>query len=540
MIGEGAMGVVYKAHDPAIDRIVAIKTIRREPGIGTQQWDEFRVRFAQEAKAAGRLEHPGIVRVYEVGDHRGTPYIVMEYVPGGSLKTLAGVAMDVPRAVAILTAILRALDHAHSHGVIHRDVKPANILLTGRDDTKLTDFGVAKIDGTQLTRTNIVVGTPCYMAPEIVLAEKADARADIYSAGIVLFELLAGRPAFSGDLHCVYRLKLDGKLPPVSSIRRGLPAWLDRIVATATATVPADRFQKASAFVDALSSAQGGADATGAASASSTRQPRSAASQGSPKVSGPSASMPAADVAAARPAKLSLRRLALLAATGIAAAALFGGFWVGLQPDGYGRQALQTLVAPGGAGVTDQDGGGVAQDDGEAIRLYRLAAQQGDAEAQTNLGWIYENGRGVPQDDVEAIHWYRLAAEQGDARAQTNLGWMYGNGRGVPQDDVAAVRWYSLAAEQGRVLAQTNLGRMYEDGEGVPQDDVEAVRWYRLAAEQGDAGAQTNLGWMYENGRGVPQDDVEAVEWYRLAAEQGDDRAQANLERMVEQGRGAP
>ena len=157
---------------------------------------------------------------------------------------------------------------------------------------------------------------------------------------------------------------------------------------------------------------------------------------------------------------------------------------------------------------------------------------QGDADAQFNLGRMYDTGRGVLQDDAEAVRWYRLAAEQGDVDAQFNLGAMYGTGRGVLQDDAEAARWYRLAAEQGDADAQLNLGVMHDTGLGVFQDDAEAVRWYRLAAEQGDADAQFILGRMYGTGRGVLQDDAEAVRWYRLAAEQGQAEAQFNLLRL--------
>ena len=137
------------------------------------------------------------------------------------------------------------------------------------------------------------------------------------------------------------------------------------------------------------------------------------------------------------------------------------------------------------------------------IDALRARAEQGDADAQRDLGVMYANGRGIPQDDVEAVRLYRLAAEQGNASAQSNLGFMYATGRGVPQDDAEAVRWWQLAAEQGHADAQYNLGVMYDDGRGVPQDDAEAVRWYRLAADQGQALAQYNLGVMYAVGRGV-------------------------------------
>ena len=159
-------------------------------------------------------------------------------------------------------------------------------------------------------------------------------------------------------------------------------------------------------------------------------------------------------------------------------------------------------------------------------------AEQGDAQSQASLGWLYANGDGVPEDDAEAVRWYRLSAEQGDAAAQTNLGWMYANGEGVPEDDAEAVRWYRLGAEQGNANAQTNLGWMYANGDGVLEDDAEAVRWYRLSAEQGDAAAQYNLGWMYANGDGVPGDRVYAYMWFNLSAAQGDEGARERKDRV--------
>ena len=156
-----------------------------------------------------------------------------------------------------------------------------------------------------------------------------------------------------------------------------------------------------------------------------------------------------------------------------------------------------------------------------ALREFRPLAEQGLAEAQVNLGFMYAKGQGVPQDDVEAVTWYRKAAEQGHAAAQFSLGYMYANGEGVPQNEVEAVRWYRKAAKQGLAAAQFSLGYMYANGEGVPQNEVEAVRWYRRAAEQGHAAAQFNLGYMYNEGRGVLQDDGEAYAWLNIAVAQG-------------------
>ncbi len=207
----------------------------------------------------------------------------------------------------------------------------------------------------------------------------------------------------------------------------------------------------------------------------------------------------------------------------------------------------ETAAAAGGAGnkkrwveanekrlVLSKD----AQDDAEAVRLYRLAAAQGDADAQYNLGAMFEKGQGVAKDDAEAVRLYRIAAAQGHARAQCKLGFMFAKGRGVAKDDTEAVRLYRLAAAQGNAGAQFNLGLMFEFGQGVAKDHAEAVRLYRLAAEQGDADAQGYLGFMFDFGRCVAKDDAEAVRLYRLAAAQGHARAQFKLGVMFEDGRG--
>ncbi len=185
-------------------------------------------------------------------------------------------------------------------------------------------------------------------------------------------------------------------------------------------------------------------------------------------------------------------------------------------------------------------GEGVLQDYKEALKWFRLAADQGDTVAQNSLGVMHDNGKGVLQDHREALKWYRLAADQGNATAQFNLGLMYDGGGGVLQDYQEALKWYRLAADQGYASAQANLGLMYDKGRGVPQDYKEAAKWFRLAADQGNANAQANLGLMYDKGEGVPQDYKEAVKWYRLAAEQGEAAAQFNLGLMYHNGNGVP
>jgi len=208
--------------------------------------------------------------------------------------------------------------------------------------------------------------------------------------------------------------------------------------------------------------------------------------------------------------------------------------WYRLAAD-QGRASAQCRL-----GVMYAGGHGVPKDEKEAVRWYRLAADQGRASAQCSLGVMYADGRGVPKDEKEAVRWYRLAADQGDALAQHGLGVMYADGCGVPKDEKEAVRWFRLAADQGRASAQCSLGVMYADGRGVPKDEKEAVRWCRLAADQGDALAQYGLGMMYAHGRGIPKDEKEGVRWYRLAADQGDALAQHGLGVMYADGRGVP
>jgi uncharacterized protein len=185
-------------------------------------------------------------------------------------------------------------------------------------------------------------------------------------------------------------------------------------------------------------------------------------------------------------------------------------------------------------------GRGVPKDEVEAVKWFRIAAKQGNAEAQSELGFAYQNGKGVHEDRVEAAKWFRLAAEQGNAKAQTTLGFAYQMGIGVQKNHVEAVKWFRMASEQGVAPAQYVLGVIFQDGIGVPKDEVEAVKWFRMAAEQGDAGAQHNVGVAYANGDGVQQDFTEAAKWYRLAAAQGDADAQARLAFAYQIGRGVP
>ena len=252
VIGAGAMGVVYTAHDPRIDRTVALKTIRREL-LSTQVAGEVVARFHREAKAAGRLSHPGIVAVYDYGEDENTSYIVMEYAPGMALSEVAGEGRCLPahEARALLLQLLDGLEYAHAQGIVHRDIKPSNLLISSDGRLKITDFGIARIDGGRLTRTGTPVGTPVYMAPEIYLGESGDHRADLYSAGVVLYELLTGALPFEGATIAAlaYKVCHTAHVPP-SRRGPGLAAGFDRVIDRALAKRADARYANARAFAD--------------------------------------------------------------------------------------------------------------------------------------------------------------------------------------------------------------------------------------------------------------------------------------------------
>lgn len=256
LLGAGAMGQVHEGHDPQIDRRVAVKTIRLD-GLSDAMVTEFETRFRAEMRAAGRLQHPNIVALHDVGRDAGLAYIVMEYVEGEDLKHKldAGWRPDVAAAVDLVRQLLAALAAAHAQGVIHRDVKPANVLLTADGRLKLADFGVARLqDGADATRTRgMVVGTPKYAAPEQLSGDSVDARADLFSCGVLLYRLLAGALPFDGPTEMVVMHRLLHETPPPPSDRNpAVPAALDAVVLSALAKDPAGRPPDAPSFAALL------------------------------------------------------------------------------------------------------------------------------------------------------------------------------------------------------------------------------------------------------------------------------------------------
>jgi serine/threonine protein kinase len=245
-LGRGAMGIVYKAEDPNLDRVVALKTIIIEAD--AEGAAEYRKRFFLEAKAAGKLNHPHIVTTFDCGDLDGMAYLAMELVEGEDLRTrLTGEGVTPLEAVEIVRQVADGLAYAHERGVVHRDIKPANIMIDAQGRAKLMDFGLARMRlADHKTTTGMVLGTPRYMSPEQIAAEPVDARSDIFSLGIVLYEALTGTRLFSGEgIEQVQHSILNVDPVPPTRVTPGLPAMLDFVVARALKRDPAVRYQDA-------------------------------------------------------------------------------------------------------------------------------------------------------------------------------------------------------------------------------------------------------------------------------------------------------
>jgi eukaryotic-like serine/threonine-protein kinase len=265
IVGRGGMAEVFRARDIRLDRIVGVKALRDE--LARDQ--RFQARFRREAQSAASLNHPSIVAVYDTGEDMvgGTavPYIVMEFVEGPTLRDLLRDDRGLlpKRAAEITEGVLTALDYSHRHGIVHRDIKPGNVMLTPSGDVKVTDFGLARaVPDAQLTLTQTaqVMGTAQYLSPEQARGERVDARSDLYSTGCLLYELLSGRPPFTGDspVAIAYQHVMQDPVPP-SRVDPEIPAWADAIVLKALQKNPAQRYQSADQMRNDIQRAMAGA-----------------------------------------------------------------------------------------------------------------------------------------------------------------------------------------------------------------------------------------------------------------------------------------
>ena len=315
-LGKGAMGVVYLARDPQIERVLALKTVRFDGPSQSFSIEEAKARFLKEAKISGRLQHPNIVTVYDVGEDEGTLYLAMEYISGGSLsqRLLDPIPFEVADRIRVLAEVADALGHAHQRGVIHRDVKPANILLTDASVAKVTDFGIGKLltGDTDLTTTGQMIGSPAYMSPEQVRGDKLDVRSDIFSLGVVLYQTLTLKKPFPAETltTLVYQILHDEPADPLTH-NDELPPEISEIVRRCLAKNREERYGDAMELADDLRALIGitPLGSTSALSESKVARARAAAASAAVPVlpTGAPPSPPAAAGTAKGPAKRALK-----------------------------------------------------------------------------------------------------------------------------------------------------------------------------------------------------------------------------------------
>ncbi len=249
ILGKGAMGIVYKALDPDINREVAIKTIRFDLVSEEGDREEMMERFMREAQAAGKLTHSNIITIYDVGREKDMTYIVMQLIEGKSLQKVisSGEKISTQEVIQLMDQLCKALDYAHDNGIIHRDIKPANILLDKEEKPFIVDFGVARLETSTLTEAGTTLGTPSYMSPEQVMGKKVDRRSDIFSLGSILYELLTGKRAFQAQSITTVIYKIINEEPvALTEVKKGLPVGFEKIVCKALAKDPNDRYQTCS------------------------------------------------------------------------------------------------------------------------------------------------------------------------------------------------------------------------------------------------------------------------------------------------------
>lgn len=570
LLGEGGLGQVHAAFDTVLQREVAVKSLRPELLNDANFVERFRV----EATSLARLNHPNITTIYSLIPDDRNLYMVMELVRGHTLDDILQkrkAPIEVRESLAIIAQAADGLSYAHSMGVIHRDVKPANLMIAENGVLKIMDFGIARVRGSQrLTRTGSIVGTLAYMAPEQLRGEEGDEASDLYSLAIVLYEMLSGAPPFSAvseyDLmQAQINQKPDRLIPRVPGLQSAVEAALLR----ALAKKPAQRFASARAFSDALGASALRLDA--------------------PKILHNDTRLlePAPELMQIAPAKPSLLRRLVSLSPAMRAASLGGGgalaiaiafaafmLWPLPPPPAATAQipatATPTPLAhpltpvslptatpqPGNTPATSQSSTSqtpasqtptasppAASAAPAALSDIISAADRGDPAAQNALGIKYATGAdGLPHDDVRAVEWFRKAAQQNYDKAEVNLGDMYFYGLGgLDKSYLQALSWYLRAANQQNAGAQFRLGSMFEQGLGTDVDLKKAVGFYQSAANQGYPDAENLLGLLYATGGdGLARDDSQAIEWYHKAAEQGSRKAQKNLGDMYFRGLGLP
>jgi TPR repeat protein len=590
-LGAGAFGTVFRAYDPQLDREVALKLLKPEALSSSQAVE----RFQREARAAAKMLHPHIVPVFDAGKHGDSHYIASAFIAGRTLAALIPEeGMEPRRSAGLALQLVDALAYAHGQNVLHRDVKPANIMVDDRDHLYLMDFGLAgsiQQQRTRMTQLGSVMGTPAYMSPEQAAGDTRSVgpAADQYSAGVVLYELLTGRPPFEGPVEIVLFnvIQMEPKWPSVC--RPGLDPALEAICLRAMAKKPADRFRDTAAFTAALREWLSGR----AAGSTTMRLARTPQIREAPTHSAPpkaketewwaerTSVVRKKDRPRARkrfrPVLWSITCIAVLAAVGTANFTWRGNDR-GASPVGSSQASKKKdkrIAARSRSDERKDEGGDTGnrtdekkkKDESgdaaprvdenksdpkappkereapskepenfptEAERLYRSDAEKGKAKAQFQLGKAYFDGeKGLDKNMREAVRWFRRAADQGEVDASAYLGWCYERGEGTEHNPAEARRLSLYASNKGHAWAPRTLAGMYRYGRGVAKDEIKAVEFFQMSADRGDSQAQYFLGECYADGIGVKPDRARAKELWEKAAAQGDANAKDALAELA-------
>jgi serine/threonine-protein kinase len=526
-LGRGAMGIVYDAVDPLIGRNVALKIIHFQAVSDSKEIDFLRDRLFREARAAGKLFHPGIVVILDVGQEGETAYIAMERVEGTTLLQLLATSDKLPTAqvIDILRQTASALDYAHQNGVVHRDIKPGNIMLHKGNVVKVADFGIAKSTATAYgTIPGMMLGTPSYMSPEQIEAAPVDGRSDQFALAVVAFEMLSGTRPFQGDsIATLAHMIAYGPRPSLRTANPMFGPAVDEVLHRALARSPKDRYATCMEFVSALDEALNRAPEPPPLPSPSDAPTAALEAPPAKTVQYPSTAWVKYVLGAAG-----------LVTIGIAASL----YWIYKQPV---KKAAAPVAAPQTAAqvATPKVAPPVSEPPTASAPAQVPAgvtpAQPAPPKPDTRtLAKQYYNSAMEKKRAGQlkaAVPLFQQAANLGEVRAMEELGELYLED-GPTKNEKEAARWFHKAADAGSATGMLYLGSMYTDGTGVTQSDDQAAHWWGKAADAGNAAGMYDLGTLYEEGRGVPRSAAKAKELYQKAANLGNDEAKKRLAHM--------
>ena len=584
-LGAGGMGVVYLAEDTVLGRRVALKTVRLLEGADPNSKQDLTERFLREARIVAQMDHPGIVAVFDFGHEGETAYLVLEYVAGSNLANRLDQLPKLDRAsgARVLREAASALDYAHKRGVVHRDVKPANLLLTEDGRVKVADFGIAKLSGsTTMTATGMLMGTVEYMSPEQIRGETVDGRSDQYSLAVVAYQLVTGQRPFQADSTITLAHMIVYEQPtPASAANQVPPVTLnvDRVLARALDKRPAARYATCSDFMQELELAWVGVAppvaSTGAptiTSASVETAPmemppaaRSVPPHPTPSVPAPAPSVPApAHAPPPLPVPVPATTVRSMKWIWVAAAVFLVVMVVGaVALIKLGPSLLRSLLPasnesvassqpsvnppktgpqtspPATAQQPTQSGAAPPQPlaattppSSLPVRRSASPAEQKVERDEASNASAKSAGSQLPASALEK------KAAAGDIRTMVQTGDAFAAGRGGTPDYAKARQWYERAAAKGDAGAMARIGDLHLKGLGMPRDYVLARSWYEQAAAKDFREAMDRLGELYYQGLGVPKDYAAAKQWYEKAAQRGFPLAFIHLARLYRYGNG--